>query len=121
IAMDVVLEEDRLDAFRRIHPDRARGEDRFRARRELGVETDADETHAGIHEVRLTFVLAAAQRCEQAAALDERDAAAGEADAEAVEEAEAAAGEIRVVVNRVEAARHAIARTFVAGRVEERG
>src|SRR5207302_3611484 len=48
-----------------------------------------------------------------------RDAAAGQLDAETVEEAEPAAGEIRIVVDRVEAAGRAVARIAVARRVEE--
>ena len=117
--MDVALEEDRLDRLGRVEPDVVRGDDRLQPRRDVDVESGADEPHAGIHVVRLPFVLAAAQDGEQRAALDERDAAAGEADAEAVEEAEAAAGEVGAVEDGVEAGGVAVARIAVAGRVEE--
>src|SRR5205085_6313474 len=77
------------------------------------------DAHARVDEVRLPLVLAAAQRRQERAALDQRDAAAGELDAEAVEETESAAGEVRVVEDGVEAVRVAVTRMPVAGGVEE--
>src|SRR5688500_9396424 len=62
---DVALEEQRFQRLRRVEPDVVAGEDGLEARRDFDVEAEARDLHAGIHELRLPFVLAAAQRREE--------------------------------------------------------
>src|SRR5882672_3316747 len=61
LAMDSALEQHCLDRSRGIEADVVAGDDRLPSRREVDVDSGGDELHSGIHEVRLPFVLAAAE------------------------------------------------------------
>src|SRR5436190_1591370 len=85
-AVDGALEQQRLDWRGLVEADVVRGEDRLQSRREIDVDAGRGDLHAGVDVVRLPLILAAAKIGKKAAALDERNARAGEPQAEAVEE-----------------------------------
>ncbi len=87
-------------------------------RGQIEVDAAGEQAEPGVHEVRLPLVFAAAQVRDQAAAVHQRHAGAGQQDAETVPEAEAAAGEGRVVEDAVEAVGGAVGRVAVAGGIE---
>ena len=89
-------------------------------RRQINVRSRVVQKQPGIHEAALALYLARPQTRQQAIRAHQRHSAARQPDSFAVPQAEDAAGEIRMVEDRVEPARGAIARILIARSIEER-
>src|SRR5262245_39995122 len=85
---------------------------------ELRGETDVQDAHARVHEVRLAFLFAAAEARQQAEAVYQHDVRPREPDALALPEAERPTGEVRVVEDGVEPTRYPVGRVAITRRPE---
>src|SRR5512133_758788 len=121
LPVDVALEDQPFDHLGRRETDVVRREQSLEPRRDVEVDADARDLHAGIHVLRLPLVLAALQVGEEAPALCEAEPGPREADAHAIPEAESAAHRVRIREDRVEAFRVAVEDVVVTRREEDRG
>src|SRR5579871_109437 len=100
--MDVVLKKQELQRLGVDEADEIHIQESAEFGGDIDVGAGVDEGDSGVYEIGLAFDFTGAETGDEASALDQADAGAGEADAFAIPERKKSACEIGIVKDRVE-------------------